>query len=191
PSAKVFARLRRASTVSRLASRKASQCSLPSMCLPILEQPPRLAVSSCWRIRRRGQALVRSSSNPARIRAAWGAMIERAITIRFDRQADAGRNRPLRVGVQTPDNNEHDVFLKPFGPPEIGLEGMANEVVAACLAQDLGLPSTKPYLVQIDPDLVQAIQDADAQQVLRSSVPIAFGLEAAGNQWNPWSAGDK
>jgi hypothetical protein len=57
-------------------------------------------------------------------------MIRRAVPTRFDRPAEAGRNVPLLVAVETNDGAEHEVFLKASGRPELGIEGLANEALA-------------------------------------------------------------
>ena len=46
-------------------------------------------------------------------------MITRALATRYDRRAEAGRNNPLRVAVETMDGQEHEVYLKASGMPEL------------------------------------------------------------------------
>jgi hypothetical protein len=117
-------------------------------------------------------------------------MIRRAIPIRFDRVADAGRNRPLLVTVETTDGAEHEVFLKFSGRPELGVDGLANELLAVCLAGDLGLPVNEPFLVELTPEWIAAIPDADLRETLEQSVPLAFASKSAGPQWRIWSTAD-
>lgn len=117
-------------------------------------------------------------------------MIRCASPLRYDGLALSGRNQPLRVQVQTDDGVEHDVFLKPSGRPELGIEGLANEALAACIATTLGLPITEPLLVNLDPVWVDAIADRDTQKILRASTPTAFGSTWAGSQWKVWAPSD-
>jgi hypothetical protein len=93
--------------------------------------------------------------------------------------------------VETSDGAEHEVFLKASGRPELGVEGLANEVLAACLAGDLGLPINEPFLVALDPDWVVAIKDPETREMLERSAAVAFGSKAAGSQWRIWSAADR
>lgn len=117
-------------------------------------------------------------------------MIRRANPVRFDRVAESGRNRPLRVIVETADGQEHEVFLKVSARPELGVEGLANEALAACLAGDLGLPISEPFLVELDQDWIETIPDAGLRHLLHNGAPVAFGSKAAGPQWKLWSASD-
>lgn len=118
-------------------------------------------------------------------------MIRRAVPTRFDRPAESGRNLPLLVAVETSDGAEHEVFLKASGRPELGVEGLANEALAACLAGDLGLPINEPFLVELSPEWVGAISDPDTREMLKRSAAVAFGSKAAEPQWRIWSAGDR
>ncbi|MCC6983604.1 MAG: hypothetical protein IT535_10075 [Bauldia sp.] len=58
--------------------------------------------------------------------------------------------------------------------------------MAACLANDLGLPINEPFLVDLDPAWVETIPDPSVQQVLRNSADVGFASKAAGAQWKPW-----
>ncbi len=117
-------------------------------------------------------------------------MIRWAAPVRFDRVADSGRNQPLRVAVETDDGEEHEVFLKASGRPELEIEGLANEVLAACLAGDLGLPVNEPFLVELDSQWVQSVPDLAVREMLAASSNVAFASKSAGTQWKIWSASD-
>src|SRR5438128_1888644 len=118
-------------------------------------------------------------------------MIRRAVPTRFDRPAEAGRSIPLLVAVETGDGVEHEVFLKASGRPELGIEGLANEALAACLAGDLGLPINEPFLVELDAAWVAAIGHLETREMLERSAVVAFGSKAARPGWRIWSAGDQ
>jgi hypothetical protein len=68
--------------------------------------------------------------------------------------------------VETTDGAEHEVFLKASARPELGIEGLSNEALPACLA-------------------------GETREMLQRSSAVAFGSEAAGRQWRIWSAGDR
>lgn len=118
-------------------------------------------------------------------------MFRKASITRFDSVVTTGRNSPLRVVAETPDEVEHEVFLKVSGSPELGVEGLANELLAAGMAGDLGLPITEPFLVELDPSWISIVPDATARQILQRSNLVAFGSKAAGPQWRIWGPGDK
>lgn len=117
-------------------------------------------------------------------------MIKVATAVRFDRDAGAGRNRPLRVAVETAEGDEVEVFLKPSGRPELSVSGLAHEVLAACIAGHVGLPICQPLLIEMTPDWIASVHDEAIRQVLQISNPIAFGSEAAGVGWRQWSGDD-
>lgn len=82
-------------------------------------------------------------------------------------------------------------FLKVSGRPELGVEGLANEALAACLAGDLRLSINEPFLVEIEEAWIRSIPYDAIQQLLFESASIGFGSKAAGNQWKLWSPSDR
>lgn len=117
-------------------------------------------------------------------------MIKLATAVRYDRDAEAGRNRPLRVAVETADGDEIEVFLKPSGRPELSVSGLAHEVISACIAGQVGLPICQPLLVEMSQDWIASVHDVAVREVLLASNPIAFGSQAAGVGWRQWSSDD-
>lgn len=117
-------------------------------------------------------------------------MIRRAVAVRYDRPADSGRTRPLRVAVELADGAEHDVFLKPSAAPNLDIGGLASEALVACIGGHLGMPLCQPLLVEILPEWIASIQDAGVRDVLTRSSPIAFGSIVAGDGWRPWLPSD-
>jgi hypothetical protein len=118
-------------------------------------------------------------------------MIRRAVAVRFDRPAEAGRTRPILAVVETSDGVEHEVYLKASGAPDLGVEGLANEAIAALLAADLSLPITEPFLVDLGPGWIQSIPDPTTRGMLTNSSPVAFASKSAGVQWRPWTRSDR
>ncbi len=118
-------------------------------------------------------------------------MIRYADAVRFDRVAEWGRNEPLRVTAETDDGDEVEVFLKPSGRPEVGIEGMANEMFAACIGGHLGLPVCEPIAVRMSNEWIASIQNPKIRQVLVESAPVAFGSVAAGSAWRRWTNDDR
>ncbi len=118
-------------------------------------------------------------------------MIRYADAVRFDRLAERGRNEPLRVTVEVDDGDELEVFLKPSARPEVGVEGMANELFAACVAGHLQLPICEPIAVRMSPEWIASIQNVALRQLLERSCPVAFGSLAAGAGWRSWTGEDR
>lgn len=118
-------------------------------------------------------------------------MIRKADAVRFDGVVTSGRNEPLRVTAEAIDGEELEVFLKPSGRPELGIEGLANELLAACVAGHVGLPICEPVLVEMSPDWISSIPDRALQDVLRRSCPIAFASKSAGVGWKTWAGEDR
>lgn len=118
-------------------------------------------------------------------------MIRIAEATEFRGLALTGRNAPLQIAAETDDGELVEVFLKPSGRPELGQEGLANELLAACVAGQIGLPVCEPILVKITTAWVDTIPDATVRAVLGESAEIGFGSLSAGEGWRIWSSGDQ
>lgn len=118
-------------------------------------------------------------------------MIRRVNAARFDALAEGGRNQPLRIAAESEDGEDLDVFLKPSGRPEMGVEGMANELLAACVGGHLGLPVCEPVLVDMSPAWINSIVQPTLRELLNGSCRIAFGSVSAGPGWRKWAPEDR
>jgi hypothetical protein len=119
-------------------------------------------------------------------------LIRRGAAVRFDRVAECGRNEPLRVLVEMDDDgSELEVFLKPSGRPEVGIEGMANELLAACVAGHVGLPVCEPVVVELSPEWIASIPSVSLREMLKRSCPLAFASRSAGDGWRRWTREDR
>ena len=119
-------------------------------------------------------------------------MIRNAQAIRYDGTVSSqfGRNEPLRVVAETDDGEEIEVFLKISARPELGVEGLANELIAAFIAGQLNLPICEPFLVHLSTDWIESISDTATRNAVRQSVPLGFGSRSAGDGWKTWAAAD-
>ncbi|KTE25168.1 MULTISPECIES: HipA family kinase [unclassified Sphingopyxis] len=104
--------------------------------------------------------------------------------------AAGGRNEPLQVTGVDSDGELLDLYLKPSGRPELGFEGLSNELLAAMIAGELGLPVCEPLIVSMTPEWIATIPDNGLRVVLQQSCPLAFGSRGAGKGWKLWSDGD-
>lgn len=116
-------------------------------------------------------------------------MIETAVAVRFDGYVEQGRTGPLRVHVETAQGDSADVILKISGP-ELSVEGLANEMLGALLAGDLGIPTPQPLFVELTDDFVNSVGDAALQAKLASACPLAFASTDVGSQWRKWNGTD-
>ena len=96
-------------------------------------------------------------------------MLETIYPFEFNRALTSGKTEPSLVTCMR-DNGEHVEVIAKFSEgceeKEINL---ATEVVAACLAADVGLPVPTPYLLQIDLDWVDTIPDVERRDQIQSS----------------------
>ena len=83
-----------------------------------------------------------------------------------------------------------EVFCKLSSGCDEGVANLTREVVAACLAADLGLPVPKPYLVDIPPELSAAVADPGIAAQLRDSVRVGFGSTKV-DQFHAWGPGTR
>ncbi len=105
--------------------------------------------------------------------------------------AVGGRNEPLQVMGEDQDGTPVELYLKPSGRPELNVESLANELLAAIVAGALNLPICEPLLVEMSQEWIDSIQDHNLRAVLNASNPIAFGSRNAGVGWQLWSTGDR
>ena len=66
-----------------------------------------------------------------------------------------------------------------------------REVVAACLAADLGLPIPVPVLVTTTPEWIATLADEDMAARIRRSSRIAFGSTLVTGQYAAWATGNR
>lgn len=117
-------------------------------------------------------------------------VIEAAYAVRYDGEVEQGRTAPLRVHIETETGEMTDVILKATVTPHLSIEGLANEMLGALLAGDLGLPIPKPYFVTVSPEFIASVPNAVVRGRLASACPIAFASTDVGSQWRKWNSTD-
>jgi hypothetical protein len=118
-------------------------------------------------------------------------MLETITPVRFHAAVTSGRTRPARVECEKTDGTLVEVVAKFAGGCDRGEIALAIEVVAACLAADLGLPIPTPYLLSIDPAWIGTIPDATYRGLVARSGRIAYGSTDVGSDYRVWTPFDR
>lgn len=118
-------------------------------------------------------------------------MLEMIKPVRFHAPVSSGRTRPARLECEKADGSLVEVVAKVSEGCDRKTIGLAMEIVAACLARDLGLPIPQPYLLDLEPTFVATVSDATRRQLMAASHSIAFGSSEAGNGFRIWSKADR
>jgi hypothetical protein len=113
-------------------------------------------------------------------------MLRRVVATQFDRPSRSGKTRPLFLTCTDPDGAEVEIVAKLSAGCEQQAVSLARELIAACLAGDLGLPVPEPVLVELRPAWIESVSDGDVHRLLRASLPVAFGSRHVGNQFSTW-----
>lgn len=116
-------------------------------------------------------------------------MIERLSPIQFDRKAATGRTGPGFIVCEDMNEADVEVVVKLSSGCDRAETSLAMEVMCACLAGDLGLPIPQPYLVQMDPDWIESVNDHAWAQRARASSSVAFGSKRVPAGFGQWVAG--
>ena len=118
-------------------------------------------------------------------------MLERIAVDEVIRPATSGRTGVLLMSCGTDTNSPVELFCKLSAGCEEGVTNLAREVVAACLAKDVGLPVPPPYLADIPPALSEVVADEGIASRIRESSQVGFGSAKVGNQLGVWNSGGR
>ena len=118
------------------------------------------------------------------------AVIDRIIADEIIRTVTSGRTRPLLMRCDVDADSPKELFCKISEGCDQEVTSLAKEVVAACLAHDLGLPVPVPYLVDIPTELVSVVSDVDIATRLQASSSVCFGSSKV-HQFGAWSLGSR
>jgi hypothetical protein len=111
----------------------------------------------------------------------------RAQALTYHGRADSGRSRPLLCDILCDDGAMHRVYLKAEGLHEdLGTERLVAEWFSARLGRTLGLHIPRPFLVEISPAFIAAVDDESVRKVLENAAPFAFGSAHLGAGWSSW-----
>lgn len=102
-------------------------------------------------------------------------MLESVTATRFDRRMTNGKTKPCLMACDCEDGTEVEVVVKLSGGCERGVGGLVTEAIVAMFAADLELPVPQPYLVRVEPALVELIPDVEIKELAAKSSGVAFG----------------
>lgn len=108
---------------------------------------------------------------------------------RFDRAMINGRTGPILIAASTADGNEVDLVAKFTNEPQLTVNGLVREAIAAMLAVDLQLPIPEPLLVRLDSMFIDAVEQVEPSVGVRlkNANSIGFGSTKLPGGFGIWS----
>lgn len=117
-------------------------------------------------------------------------MLETVTPIQFHVGVSSGKTKPSRLTCEKADGSLVEVIAKFSDSCERKEASLTMELIAACLAADLGLPLPKPYLLDVTPQWVATVTDNERRIAMTRSAPVAFGSRQAGTGFRVWTSAD-
>jgi hypothetical protein len=102
-------------------------------------------------------------------------MLTRVTAIEHHALITSGKTRPSRIVCERADGTPVEVVAKFSAGCEQKEASLAREVIAACLAGDLGLPVPEPFLVDVPHDWADLVADPAQRARIMTSSSVAFG----------------
>ncbi|AQR74096.1 hypothetical protein BXU08_10920 [Sphingomonas sp. LM7] len=99
-----------------------------------------------------------------------------------------GRTRPALLICEN-GNPSVEVVAKLAAGCDQGVTSLSMEVVSALLAGDLGIPIPEPFLLQLDPDFIDIIPNAEWAGLARTGCGVAFGSRLLPSAYSAWISG--
>ena len=109
----------------------------------------------------------------------------------FNKAMSSGKTKPSLLTCQGDHGQQVEVVAKFSAGCEEGVVNLAVEVIAACLAADLGLPVPKPYLLRVEPSWADSIPDEARKEQVQRSSPVAFGSTHVGSGYRAWGRDER
>src|SRR5438046_747446 len=99
-----------------------------------------------------------------------------------------GRNRPLLLGCEDGVGGKFEVVVK-FRGREMNEKAQIAELIAALLADDLGLQVPQPAVVDVPTGLEAVISDRELAKMVKDSPGLNFGSGHLGAGFTTWPPG--
>lgn len=108
-------------------------------------------------------------------------MLDTVTATTFMRKMKNGKTTPLLVRCELDNGEEIEVVAKLSGNCERRETALAVESICAMLAADLELPVPEPFIVRLDPEIVDQDSYPDIYRFVATSCPLAFGSKLLPN----------
>jgi hypothetical protein len=116
-------------------------------------------------------------------------MLARVKAIEHHALTTSGKTRPSRIVCERADGTTVEVVAKFSAGCDEHEASLAREVIAACLAADLGLPVPEPFLVDVPCDWADHVPDPGQRARVQVSSPVAFGSRNITGGYVAWHIG--
>lgn len=115
-------------------------------------------------------------------------MLDTVTATQFNRVMNVGRNSPLLLECVRADGSFVEVVTK-LSNSECGVGGLLCEAWSSVLAADLALPVPEPFVVSIQNDFIESLEDAQVKARLTQCDPCAFGSQLVTEGYSAWNEG--
>ena len=106
----------------------------------------------------------------------------------FIKPMSAGRNRPLLLGSEDMAGESIEVVVK-FRGKEMDAKAQIAELITAQLADDLGLQSAQPAIIDVPAGFETIIPERDLAAIVKNSPGLNFGSVHLGPGFTTWLPG--
>jgi hypothetical protein len=113
-------------------------------------------------------------------------MLEFVTATRYDKRMKNGKTKPCLMAAERADGSEVELVVKFSAGCERGIGGLVVEAITAMFAADLELPVPEPFLVRMEPTLVQFIPDPEIRNLCSASSNVAFGSKLLPPSHSVW-----
>ena len=115
--------------------------------------------------------------------------VPRLIASAYIRKIESGRTSPAIFMCEDDNGNNAGEYVVKFkAGTEAGVTGLACELVASLLADELGLAHPAPAIVDIDPNIASLLspRDSDVAEIIKKSGGPNFGSRALAGGYGTW-----
>jgi HipA-like kinase len=102
-------------------------------------------------------------------------VLEFVTAVRFDGRMKSGKTRPCLLTCNDETGSDVELIAKFSAGCERDVRALVAEAISAMLASDLDLPVPEPFLVDLQPEFIATIPDADIVNLASTAAPVAFG----------------
>lgn len=102
-------------------------------------------------------------------------MLARVTAVEYVKPTTVGRTAPSIIICERDDGSTVEVVSKFSAQCDQGVVNLVREVIAACLAADLGLPVPEALLVDVPPQWADTITVQPHGAKIKASASVAFG----------------